>query len=193
MKMKAMVALFAVIFLLGACSQSEGNNEAGGDVEAQPVASEQPKSKSLLVTMQNAKGKNIGQARLTQMAQGVLISLEASDLKPGEHGFHIHETGKCTPPDFESAGGHFNPLNKKHGFDSPQGPHAGDLPNIIVGKHGTVQTIQFTERVTLEKGKKHSLLDEDGSALVIHSKADDYKSQPSGAAGERIACGEINN
>lgn len=145
------------------------------------------------VTLQNTEGETIGEAILTQMVNGVLITLDASNLPPGVHGFHIHEKGICEPPTFESAGGHFNPTNSKHGFDHPEGPHAGDLPNIIVRDDGTVKAEVFADMVTLETGKENSLLQESGTSLMIHSGADDYHSQPSGDAGDRIACGVITN
>src|SRR5699024_11375760 len=89
--------------------------------------------------------------------------------------FHIHEKGVCDPPDFESAGEHFNPTNAKHGFDHPKGPHAGDLPNLKVEKDGTAKATYVAEMVTLEKDKKNSLIGDDGTSLVIHADADDYK------------------
>jgi superoxide dismutase, Cu-Zn family len=146
----------------------------------------------IVVTMINTKGETIGEARLNETAEGVNISLDASRLPQGTHGFHIHENGSCEAPKFESAGGHFNPTNAEHGFDNPKGPHAGDLPNIEVKPYGLVSTSVLAEMVTLEKGKANSLRKKGGTALVIHSKADDYQSQPAGNAGERIACGVIS-
>lgn len=143
------------------------------------------------VTLYDKDKEKVGRATFRQANGGTIVTLNASDLQPGTHGFHIHEKGACEPPDFKSAGGHFNPTNTKHGFDNPEGPHAGDLPNIDVSRSGTVKTQGAADMVTLVKGKKNSLLGGDGTALVIHSKADDYKSQPSGDAGERIACGVI--
>lgn len=148
-------------------------------------------TETINVTLFNKDKEQVGTAQLKQLHGKVAISLKGQNLPPGEHGFHIHETGVCEPPDFESAGGHFNPTDAKHGFKHPKGPHAGDLPNIQVNKKGKVKTKGTNKMVTLLEGKKNSLLDADGSALVIHAKPDDYISQPSGDAGERIACGVI--
>lgn len=147
---------------------------------------------SKTIDLKNSDGKKVGTAELKQTEEGVSIKVDASELPPGEHGFHIHETGKCEGPDFESAGGHFNPTNASHGMNHEKGPHAGDLPNLNVGKDGTVKAEMIAENVTLSSGEDHSLLDEDGSALVVHEKADDGKSQPAGDAGTRIACGVIS-
>ncbi|GGA82705.1 superoxide dismutase family protein [Ornithinibacillus halotolerans] len=165
------------------------NEEENPSVEVSGTLNEG--SNSLLVTMINTKGETVGEAKLEQTNKGVNIQLNASNLTPGVHGFHIHENGVCEAPSFESAGGHFNPTGAKHGFDHPEGPHAGDLPNIEVKQDGTVSTNVLAEMVTLEKGKDNSLLKEGGTSLMIHSKADDYKSQPAGDSGERIACGVI--
>lgn len=121
----------------------------------------------------------------------VFVNFSLSGMAPGEHGFHIHETGSCEQPDFESAGGHYNPTDANHGMDDPEGPHAGDMKNIEVSEDGTVNTEVTADMVTLEEGQDNTLFTEDGTALVIHSGADDYETQPSGDAGDRIACGVI--
>lgn len=149
--------------------------------------------KPISVTIINTDGEAIGNAELEQKSDGISIRLEASNLPPGKHGFHIHEYGVCEAPAFESAGGHFNPTDAKHGFDNPEGPHAGDLPNIEVTPEGTVSTTVLADMVTLEKGKENSLLKEGGTSLVIHSDPDDYKTDPAGNSGERIACGVISD
>ena len=136
------------------------------------------------------KGEPVGTAQLNQLAQGVQIVVAISGLPAGNHALHIHETGECEPP-FESAGGHFNPTGAAHGFDSPDGPHAGDLPNIYVGEEA-VQVEYITDRVTLGDGDT-SLFDDDGSAIVIHEGQDDYRTEPAGDAGNRIACGVIEH
>jgi superoxide dismutase, Cu-Zn family len=136
-------------------------------------------------------GEKIGRAELTQMSKGVHIRLEASNLVPGKHGFHIHESGACETPDFKSAGAHFNPTNKKHGFENPKGVHAGDLPNLFVGTEGNVTAEMVAKNVTLEDGKPSSLLKPGGTSLIIHSGPDDYKTDPAGNSGGRVACGRI--
>jgi superoxide dismutase, Cu-Zn family len=136
----------------------------------------------------DTKSTPVGTAQLNQLEQGVQILIAISGLPAGEHALHIHETGECEPP-FESAGDHFNPTDAEHGWDSSEGPHAGDLPNIYVGE-GELQVEFLTDKVTLEDGET-SLFDDDGSAIVIHQGLDDYHSQPSGDAGDRVACGVI--
>lgn len=143
------------------------------------------------VNLMNSDGKSVGTAELTEEDDGVRVKVNATDLPEGLHGFHFHETGKCEAPDFESAGGHFNPTGASHGLEEKEGPHAGDLPNLEVGADGTVEDEFLAEHVTLESGKDNSLLQESGTALVIHAEADDGKTQPSGDSGDRIACGIV--
>jgi superoxide dismutase, Cu-Zn family len=145
------------------------------------------------VKMVNAKGQEIGEATLTETPEGVLVRLTLLPNHPGitsgTHALHIHEAGKCEPP-FKSAGEHFNPLSKSHGLLSDSGPHAGDFPNIHVPDRGGL-TVEFVAPAVSLKQGKSTLRDSNGSALVIHAKADDYKSDPAGEAGDRIACGVI--
>ena len=112
------------------------------------------------------------------------VSLDASKLPPGTHGAHVHTTGRCDGPDFTTAGGHWNPTGMKHGTQNPMGPHAGDLPNLIVGADG-----RGSVAITLPSGTMAGLMDADGAAFVIHAGADDLKTDPSGNSGGRIACG----
>jgi Cu-Zn family superoxide dismutase len=139
--------------------------------------------------IKDASGRAVGDADLTQTPAGVLIKLQLKGIKPGEHAFHIHAVGKCEPP-FTSAGGHFNPGHHKHGMMAGPG-HAGDMPNLHVPQSGDLSVEVLNAAVTLDKGKPNSLFDADGSALVVHATADDYKSDPAGNAGDRIACGVI--
>ena len=148
------------------------------------------KTPSKAVNLQNAQGKSIGTATLQQSAVGVAIKLNVHDLPPGDHGIHVHQVAKCEGPDFKSAGPHFNPDGKKHGLDSPDGPHAGDAPNFIVDANGKSKATVLAKGVTMGDDP-HSVFTGGGTALVIHAKADDGKTDPSGNSGDRIACGVI--
>jgi len=140
--------------------------------------------------LKDAGGKDVGSANLTQTPHGVLINVSVKGMPPGEHAFHVHEVGKCEPP-FTSAGGHFNPTNKKHGMLAAEGYHAGDMPNLHIPQSGDLTVEVVNANITLEKGKPNSVFDADGSAIVIHAGSDDYKTDPTGDAGGRIACGVI--
>jgi superoxide dismutase, Cu-Zn family len=142
-------------------------------------------------TFVDAKGQQVGSATLTQMTNGILIAIDMSGLPAGEHGFHIHETGKCeSNTKFESAGDHYGLQGQKHGHQSECGPQAGDMPNQFVGPDGKLRAHVINPDVTLGSGQG-SLFDQDGSAILIHAKADDYRSQPSGEAGDRLACAVV--
>ena len=147
-------------------------------------------AQSAKATLKNADGKEVGGAILTQTPAGVLIRLSIKGLPVGERAFHVHGVGKCEPP-FTSAGGHFNPGGKKHGILAGDGHHAGDLPNLHIPASGEIVVEVLNPAVTLEKGKANSLFGPQGTALVIHAGKDDYKSDPAGDAGGRIACGLI--
>lgn len=154
-----------------------------------PVSSEQ--ISPIVAPIINTKGEEIGEVSFVETDKGVTIDILADGLPPGKHGTHIHEKGVCTTPDFESAGGHFNPTKKEHGFENPHGYHLGDLPNIEVDEEGKVNVTLTIDEYTLKPKAKNSLIDKDGSAFVIHEDEDDYKTDPSGNSGARIACAAI--
>jgi len=141
------------------------------------------------VEVKDGQGKAVGDIVIWDEGPGVALELKLHDLTPGEHGIHFHQVPKCEGPDFKSAGGHFNPEGKKHGFDSPDGHHAGDMKNFTVGADGKASVRLEDSDVTLKDGP-HSLLSS-GAAVVVHAKADDYKTDPSGNSGDRVACGVI--
>lgn len=150
----------------------------------------QPRTGTATAELQNAEGRVVGNATLTEVSGGVRILVEVRGLPSGDKAVHIHEVGQCDPPGFTSAGAHFNPTQRQHGLQNPLGPHAGDLPNIQVDGDGNGRLETMTERVTLDSGPT-SLFDGDGSALVVHGAPDDFKTDPTGNSGARIACGVI--
>lgn len=181
--MKKIIAIFLTIFLLFA---TLAYLYKMGEVETH------------VVTIVNNDGKELGIARLNETNIGVLIGLELRGLKPnGTHAIHIHEKADCTPLEsFKNAGGHFNPAQRMHGLKHVGGHHAGDMPNLLANSKGRIITQVLNRKITLylseTRDGRHSIFDKDGSAIVVHADADDHKSQPSGAAGNRILCGEID-
>ncbi len=160
-----------------------GAQDPTGTAGSSPV----PAASAALI---DAKGGEIGEARLEQTPNGTLLKLELRNVAPGVHALHIHEVGRCEGPEFTSAGDHLAPGGRQHGFLNSKGPHAGDLPNIDVPKTGQLSVEYLLTDVNLGSGPG-ALLDSDGSAIVIHASKDDYRSDPAGNAGDRIACGPI--
>lgn len=177
-----------ILRLIGLCALAF---PATGVAQAQQPSPPTSTPSSARAVFMTPDGKTIGSATLIETPNGLLISAELEGLPPGVLGFHIHEVGRCEgATGFESAGGHYNPRGARHGYMVDGGPHAGDMPNQTVEPSGKLKAEVFNPHVTFTGGQA-PLFDQDGSAIVVHSTADDYRSQPSGNAGSRIACGVV--
>lgn len=141
--------------------------------------------------LRKADGQAVARATVEPDGNGLRLRIEATGLPAGNYGAHIHMAGRCEAPDFASAGAHWNPTSRQHGRENPQGPHMGDLPNLVVGANGTGSLSFDIPHATL-RGGEHALLDADGAAVVVHASPDDYRTDPSGNSGARIACGVLN-
>jgi Cu-Zn family superoxide dismutase len=158
------------------------NDMAGNDMAATPTAA------IARASISTADGTVVGDATATETPEGLRIAVSGVGMPAGTKGIHIHTVGKCDAPDFTTAGAHWNPTNRQHGMENPQGQHAGDLPNLVVAENGTA-SLEFTVAgATMSEGA-NALLDADGGAIVVHADPDDMKTDPSGESGGRIACG----
>jgi Cu-Zn family superoxide dismutase len=167
------IVAFALLAFFATANLAQGAEPAGATAE-----------------LKDKDGKTVGTATLREAATGVVIQVQVKGLTPGLHAVHVHAAGKCEGPGFTTAGGHFNPTQKKHGLRSPEGAHAGDMPNMYVGKDGNGLFEVLNDAITLKAGER-SVFDADGSAIVIHAGPDDDVTDPAGNSGDRIACGVI--
>lgn len=179
MQILPVIALTAGALSISACGSRSG---------------EGPLSEAPAVPLFNGSGQAIGEVRGGDNEEGATLLIDAHGLPPGVHGIHIHDVGLCEPPKFESAGPHWNPTGAQHGGDNPKGAHMGDLRNVTVGSDGRLQVQIVVPGAYLKTaGRKvkpgtYQILDGNGAALVIHAQADDYRTDPSGNSGDRIAC-----
>ncbi|MGB7407241.1 MAG: superoxide dismutase family protein [Pontixanthobacter sp.] len=187
--MRYLTASISIIALttLSACS------DGGAPAEDTPAVENDATSPTEAVigtaTLQLADGTSAGTSVIQDTGTGITIEADVQNIEPGPHGFHLHQTGSCDAPDFTSAGGHLNPTDKGHGTLSPDGAHVGDLPNIDIGTDGTGTLSGLIEGTAAQVTEW--LFDDDGTAVMVHAGPDDYKTDPSGDAGARVACGVL--
>ena len=195
--MQRTLILTGLVASLAAAGCSPDADRAGAEPDASAGnvngAEEAPaavrRAASAMVIVRNAERRELGRLTLTEGEGGIAIAGRLTGLAPGEHGMHLHAIGRCDPPSFASAGSHWNPSERQHGSANPQGPHAGDLPNLAVGADSS-GTVEGTTAAGSLFGDR-PLLDVDGAALIVHAGRDDYSSQPSGGAGDPVACGVV--
>jgi Cu-Zn family superoxide dismutase len=177
MKLRLLACSALTLICLAACATEDGVEPASGATEAN-------------ADLRDASGRTLASAVASETT-GVRVRVEAAGLAPGTYAVHVHAVGRCDPPDFQSAGPHWNPTTHQHGRLNPQGPHLGDLPNLSVGTDGG-GAVEFTIADAALRSGNHPLLDGDGASVVVHANPDDYRTDPSGNSGARIACGVLN-
>lgn len=177
MTRSAILAITAAVALSGCMGSTDGG----------PASASSARGAS--ATLRDAGGATKGMASVRQMGDGIHVEASVTGMAPGTYGIHLHQVGACTAPDFTSAGPHWNPTTKKHGRDNPEGQHNGDLPNIVVGADGTGKVSAHVPGMLEGEG---GLLFNEGGSVVVHAAADDYKTDPSGNSGARVACGVLD-
>ena len=171
----------ALLVVASACSQYSSSGAAPNTSMNMPPG-------TVMASLRDANGNDVGVLTISETASGLTTAGTLHGLTPGVHGIHIHTVGRCEPP-FQTAGGHWNPTARQHGFQNPAGPHAGDMQNITVASDGTASVNVTTPLGTLRGA--NALLDADGASVVVHAAADDYRTDPSGNSGARVACGVV--
>lgn len=179
MKRQILLTAGSALLALAACSTPYEDREPEG-----------PRFTSLSAELRDAAGRQVGSVTAAETEGGVRLTIESTSLSAGPHGAHLHNVGSCAPPDFASAGPHWNPTGRQHGRDNPNGAHAGDLPNLLVGTDGRGSLEYLAPGLMISEGPNR-ILDADGTALVIHAAPDDHRTDPSGNSGGRVACGVL--
>lgn len=192
--MRATMLVTACAVVLSGCGNKEqaaadSAKHADSVAAAAAAAAPAPAPAGATAAVMDAAGHELGSLTLTDGAGGIAVTGTLKGLAPGDHGIHIHTVGMCEGPAYTTAGGHWNPSTKMHGTENPQGPHFGDMMNITVGADSSATVNLMTKGGTLHAAEM--LMDPDGAAIVVHAKADDYKTDPSGNSGDRIACGVV--
>ena len=175
---KSVICCATALIALSGCARDEA--------EVEPPSSDASEA----VLLQDPDGRLLANGAVTAESGGVRVRMEAAGLSAGTYAVHLHQTGRCNAPDFQSAGPHWNPTGRQHGRLNPLGAHLGDLPNLTVGADGAGSVEFLVAGASLGRGSR-GLADEDGTALVVHAGADDYRTDPSGNSGARLACGVV--
>ena len=190
--MRPYLTTAVAVVVLGACARGERDTASDTTSLDSPAAAATPDTRTATAVVRDASGRDLGTLTLTESTGGIAISGSLVGLAPGEHGIHLHMMGRCDAPSFESAGEHWNPTNRQHGTQNPEGPHLGDLPNVTAGPDSTAAVnVSATTGGSLRG--TNMLLDSDGAAVVIHAAPDDYRSDPAGGSGSRVACGVVSS
>ena len=187
MRTHLMTAIGVALFACTAADNDVTSDTTGADSPASMAAPDP----SVTAVVRDASGRDLGTLTFSDTNGGIAVSGSLSGLAPGEHGLHLHMTGRCDPPAFESAGSHWNPTNRQHGSQNAEGPHLGDLPNVSVGSDSSATVQGVTPGGTL-RGATDMLLDQDGAAVIVHTGPDDHRTNPSGGSGAPVACGVLS-
>jgi Cu-Zn family superoxide dismutase len=182
MRQAGLLLIGSAALTLAACATRDRAGAPEGAASSTP---------RLTADLRDGEGRSRARATVEQSGDSLRVRIEAIGMSPGTYGTHIHAVGRCDPPGFTTAGPHWNPIGQMHGKDNPKGMHKGDLPNLMVGADGRGNFEYTIPNATLSGMNASKLVDEDGAAVVIHAKPDDYRTDPSGNSGDRIACGVL--